>query len=224
MTILWMLGGALVGRLVVANAFRVAFGDPAVARRELRRFPPLRVAEITAGPARLTGRVVAVEPPLVSPLADEACVFHQLQLRRLGLRCRNVLYPSRPVQFELDDGTGRALVRVPPPPPPPEPGDEPPWEVVCAIGARRSRRIHRGESDAFDRIYDQADLRSGIFPSVIPVLATEGIIAAGDVVSVGGFASTEIAAESRATSHRALPTRVVVTSANGYRLAVVKPG
>src|SRR5512138_1452737 len=84
MTMLWMLGGALVGRLVVVNAFRAAFGDPAVARRELQRFPPLRIAEITAGPARVTGRVVAVEPPLASPLAGEACVFHQLQLRKLG--------------------------------------------------------------------------------------------------------------------------------------------
>jgi hypothetical protein len=93
--------------------------------------------------------------------------------------------------------------------------------VVCAIdGVTRSRRIFRGESDQLDRIYDQAEISCNLFP----IVATERIIAAGDVVSVGGLAATEIAADSRAASYRALPTRIVMTSAAGYRLAVVKPG
>jgi hypothetical protein len=219
MTGLWLLGAALAGPLVVGNAFRAAFGDAAVARRELRRFPALRIADVTAGPVRLTGQVVAVEPSLPSPIGGTDCVFYQLRLRKLGVVCRNVVYPNRPVTFALDDGTGRALIRVPPPPPPPEPGDETPWEVVCAIGGQGSSRLLlRGESEPLDRIYDQADGHGGF----LPVRVSEGIIAAGDVVSIGGFASTEIAADSRAASYRALPTRVALTSAAGYRLALVK--
>ncbi len=219
MTNLWILGAALVGPLIVRNVMRSVFGDPAVAWREVRRFPPLRVCDVTSGAVRLTGRVVAAPPPLVSPVGGKPCVFYQLQVRTLGLLGRTPLYPDHEVSFEIDDGSGRALVRVPPPPPPPEPGDETAWEVVCAIGGERlSRRLTWGESVAFDRIYHHGNPR-GTF---IPVTATEGIIAAGDLVIVAGHASTEIVPDGQASSYRTPPTRVTLTSAAGYRLAIVK--
>ena len=133
---------------------------------------------------------------------------------------RGAVYPDREVRFEVDDGTGRVLVRVPPsPPPPPEPGDETAWEVVAAIGGKRtSRRVHGTESPELRHFYDAVDPKR----KALSIAAVERLILPDDVVTVGGYASIEFDAEGQAGSHRAIPTRPTLTSAAGFRLAILK--
>ena len=207
-----------LGTLALGHLARRYLEDPAVARRELKRLPPVRVATLTPGGAQVTGRVVACERPLTSPLG-QPCAFYQVQYRTL-LFTRGAVYPDREVRFEIDDGTGRVLVRVPPSPPPrPEPGDETAWEVVAAIGGKRaSRRVQRRESPELRRFCDTVDPRR----EAQSIAAVEGLILPDDVVTVGGYASIEFDAEGQAGSHRAIPTRPTLTSAAGFRLAILK--
>jgi hypothetical protein len=208
-----------LGTLAFGHLARRYLEDPAVARRELKRLPPVRVAGLTPGGVRVTGRVVARGRPLTSPIGRQPCAFYQVLWRTFPF-ARGVVYPDHEVKFEVDDGTGRVLVRVPPsPPPPPEPGDETAWEVVAAIGsARASRRVHRTESPELRPFCDSVDPKR----NALSIATVEGLILPDDVVTVGGYASIEFDAEGQAGSHRALPTRPTLTSAAGFRLAILK--
>jgi hypothetical protein len=215
--ILGLLGGGLTLGLYALDK---VLSDGAIARRELVGLPPRRVAELRPGPARVTGRVVPVGPPLVAPLSGQPCVFYQLQTRSREdptqgkLRRGHVHYPPAGVVFEIDDGTGRAMVRVPPPAPKPEPGDDLAWEVVCFIrGAGLGKVIGRGESAALDRLEEM---------SLFGLSGVERILSAGDLVTVGGVAFEEIASDGQSASHRAPPTRQVLTATQNVRLAIVK--
>jgi hypothetical protein len=208
-----------LGTLAFGQLARRYLEDPAVARRELKRLPPARVATLTAGGARITGRVVACDRPITSLLGGQRCAFYQVQWRRFLLG-HGAVYPDREVRFEVDDGTGRVLVRVPPsPPPPPEPGDETAWEVVAAIGGQRTlRRVHGTESPELRHFYDTIDPKR----TALSIAAVEAVILPDDVVTVGGYASIEFDAEGQSGSHRAIPTRPTLTSAAGFRLAILK--
>jgi hypothetical protein len=213
-----------LGTLALGHLARRFLEDPAVARRELQRLPPVRVATLAPGGARVTGRVVACDRPLTSLLGRQPCAFYQVQWRTL-LFAHGAVYPDREVRFWVDDGTGRVLVRVPPsPPPPPEPGDETAWEVVAAIGgARTSRRLDGTDAPELRHFYDTVDPRRRSFRrTALPIAAVEGLILPDDVVTVGGYASIEFDAEGQAASHRMIPTRPTLTSAAGFRLAILK--
>jgi hypothetical protein len=208
-----------IGTLALGQLARRYLEDPAVARRELKRLPPVPIARLGAGGARVTGRVVACDRPLISLIGRRPCAFYQVQWRSF-LLARGAFYPDREVRFEIDDGTGRVLVRVPPSPPPrPEPGDETAWEVVAAIGGERtSRRVSAGESPELRRFCDVVDPRR----EAASIAAVEGVIVPDDVVTVGGYASIEFDAEGQAGSFRSIPTRPTLTSAAGFRLAIQK--
>jgi hypothetical protein len=215
--VLGLLGGGLTLGLYALGQL---LSDGALARRELVGLPPRRVAELRPGPARVTGRVVPVGPPLIAPLSGRPCVFYQLQTKSREdptqgrFRRHHVHYPLEGAAFEIDDGTGRALIRVPPPAPKPEPGDDLAWEVVCFIrGPGVSKVIERGESAALDRLEEM---------SLFGLSGVERILSAGDLVTVGGVAFEEIASDGRSASHRAPPTREVLTATQNVRLAIVK--
>jgi len=55
--------------------------EEATARRQLRRFPRVRLSDARPGDARITGRVIAVGNPVHAPLTGRPCVYHELQLR-----------------------------------------------------------------------------------------------------------------------------------------------
>lgn len=208
MPALWVgLVGLGVGLTIAKRLVSHFFSDPVLARRELTRFPKRPSADLTDGPARITGRVVPSGPLLNAPVSGTPCVFFQLQGptgdntpdHAGGSRSRTSTFqhPQQPVRFEIDDGAGRALVRVPPPPPVPLPGDQLLWEIVCSIGGAGTR-------------------------TTTPHQLVERIIVPGDIVSVGGHAHAELVREGERQGYRSMASRLVITTNADYRLVIVK--
>ena len=115
----------------VTLVFHLA-SEEAAARRRLKRCPPVRLSDSGEGNVRLTGRVVASEDSLRAPLSGRPCVYYEVSVR-VAYRWAHVEATSggrgslgnlgRPASarfkrrageaFEIDDGTGLALVTMP---------------------------------------------------------------------------------------------------------------
>jgi hypothetical protein len=215
----------LVGALfAIPRGLRLAFGEAADARRELNRHPLQRIASLQGGPAHVAGRVVACTAPVSSPLAGQRCIAYLTTLALSSPSKTSMRMVRRPLteqRFLIDDGSGRALVTIPPPPPEPLPGDDYDYEILCSLGASRRERsgVFR-DSVAVNRIMrDWSVDRSGFEP----VTVTEGLLRAGDEVAIGGYASLTVdpTADDPAP-YRAPPTRFMLTATQYYPLLIVK--
>ena len=211
----------VVAALAIPRGLRLAFGEAAAARRELNRHPLQRVADLHTGPAHIAGRVVACSAPVVAPLAGRTCVAYLTTLSVGSTnKTRLLRRPETEQRFLLDDGTGRALVTIPPPPPEPLPGDDYDYEVLCSLPGtlREGAGVFRDSVAVRRLMRDWAMQRGGLEPAN----ATEAVLLAGDRVSVGGHASLTVDPTGDATPYRGPPTRFVVTATRYYPLLIVK--
>lgn len=217
---------ALIGFLVLAGGVLVpplmrAFDEARSARAELERLPSFKAAELREGPARICGRVIAVDPLLSAPLSSRPCVFHQVGLNLDGIGKTTLIRPKNGCRFEIDDGTGRVLVSVPPPAPAPLPGDERAYEVLCSIRSTVVlRRGFGGYPSALRRFLLKQDIEDeseGYFGK-----GQEGILAEGDVVAVGGYVTHEVRKAGTSLGYRAPPMGFVIGAMSNHPLILVK--
>jgi hypothetical protein len=194
--------------------------EGARARRRLSRFPRVRLSDGRSGSARLTGRVVAVGNSLRAPLSGRPCVYWEVTLRVVSQRvyllqqrgasagsgAAVTIKPRGGKAFEIDDDTGRARVVIPGPKVP-----------VGRFGLNVCTSVPVDHP------------LSGAYPAIPPELVSlavaagavsepsqfvegdEGIIAAGDVITVGGELSYEVHSDVPAAHFRTPPERATVT-------------
>ncbi len=103
----------LVGLLGVVVAVN-AFSADANARRELRKAPKRKIAELRDGEvARLIGTVSSHVPPLAAPLTGRPCVYYIARLQTQSGAKRSwqtVITEERGVPFIITDDSGRAII------------------------------------------------------------------------------------------------------------------
>jgi hypothetical protein len=213
--------------LAIPRGLRLAFGEAADARRELKRHPLQRIACLQTGPVHITGRVVACAAPVVAPLSRRTCVAHVTTVSvgsSASTQTRVVRHPTVEQRFLLDDGSGRALVIVPPPPPEPLPGDDYDYEVLISLAGS----LREGTGVFRDSLAVRRLLREWkVDPTILePAAITEGTLQPGDRIAVGGYASLAIDPTGEptpdATPYRGSPSRFMVTATRYYPLLIVK--
>jgi hypothetical protein len=195
--------------------------DNQAAHLERHRFAQVAIASGQEGPIEITGRVVASGRPIAAPLSGQPCVYYEVVLSRLGPVLAEARGPRTVQEFELDDGTGRALVRVPPPGPEPPMGDRPEREVLVSLpGSLTVKRSFVGPTPALDRL-----LADPAYPprgADAMTAAVEGVIVDGDKITVAGFAHLELMASRQSADHRSPPQGLVITTERGYPLLLIK--
>jgi len=225
--------------VVLTAGFTFVFqlaSEEAAARRRLKRFPPVRLSDSGDGNVRLTGRVVATGDSLRAPLSGRPCVYYEVSVRvayrwahveatrggggsrNLGRRASATFKRRAGEAFEIDDGTGLALVtmplrvRVE--------GNAPEMYVCTAIPVSH-HAAWAGEMipSVLLGLAAEAGLLSGEVAQAIE--GDEGIIADGDLITVGGQLSHEIRPDRKAAHFRAPPVRAILT---GEPLVMVKDG
>jgi hypothetical protein len=73
----------LVGfAVLIAGGFLVYLASGQLRRAALLGIPLVRAAELTPGLRKVRGRVVAVDPPLSSPVSNQACVHYRLRVEQ----------------------------------------------------------------------------------------------------------------------------------------------
>lgn len=82
-------------------------------RRAFAKLPPTTVGEIVLpGPVRLSGRAIAIGEPPHSEASGRPYVARDLRIRETGTGDSGSIRPAKQaVDFLLDDGTGKVLVR-----------------------------------------------------------------------------------------------------------------
>jgi hypothetical protein len=164
------------------------------ARRELKRHRLVRVADLHTGAARIDGRVVAVDSPANAPAGGTVAVVSTVSMGTAMHPELGWIVAATPEQrFFVDDGSGQALIVVPPPPPQPLPGDDLDYEILCSLASTEGGRR-----------------------------ANNGVVRAGDQVSIGGYASIIVDPTGNAPSYRGPPTRFMLTATRYYPLLIVK--
>jgi hypothetical protein len=170
-----------------------------------------RVAELRPGLAQVTGRVVPAGPPLRAPISGRPCVYYQVIGRNHAWPWHDRLsYPTAEACFWIDDDGAGLWIIVPRSPTSQsssgvtETGDS----IQCSIVSEVVRRtIYAGESPETDRFLE---------PPAYPfrpdayVEAEERIVAAGDLLSVGGEVIEEIDPRERSPDLRQPPTRMIL--------------
>jgi hypothetical protein len=208
---------AIVASLLAA---RVARRYRLGARWSVFRRRVSKVSDRREGLVRLEGRATAADEPLVrAPISEARCLFYDCVVEDTSDDSpKQVRREYRGVRFQLDDGTGVALVRFEDSgqsPAVPVEFDGPP-RVSCAIPLDRG--AHAGEElrGTLERAYV---IRPG---DDLPrhMRAREGCIMPGDHVSVVGLASSEL--DPSAFGHRGPPQRYVITHGPGTPLVIAK--
>ena len=171
--------------------------------------PRRSVADLSPGPAQVTGRVRAWGPPMQAPISGRSCIYYQV----IG---RNHVWPwhdrrSAPasdVAFWIDDGGDQLLIVVPPSSPKPKVINDGDPTLDCAVAGDGFRRtIYLGESPALDRLLDPGGLS---FPPDAYLHVEERIIAEGDRLTIGGQVVEEITVEGQSLNYRSPPMRLVL--------------
>jgi len=104
---------ALVGGIAAAFWY---FSHDATVRRELRKAPLRRIADLAEGErARIVGGVKPFERTLTSPLSGRPCVLYTVLVQRRvqsgkNSRWKTVIDDQQGVPFIVDDDSGRAIV------------------------------------------------------------------------------------------------------------------
>ncbi len=107
-----------VALFVAAILIGIFFNEDARIRRALAKRPlvPIRSATGTE-PVRFVGQILAVGPPIQSPLGRQPCVYWEVAVkvhRRSGKHShwRTVIDRCHGVDFLVRDGTGEVLVKM----------------------------------------------------------------------------------------------------------------
>ncbi len=173
----------LVGRLLEVVEHAIAPGWRF--RRSMRRVPTLSLgtlAESTLG--RITGRVHEHERALVAPLTGRACVYYSVTIIAVdsltnGPKHRRLGSVQDAVSFELDDGSGVALV-------------EPAGAEFAVAFDRESSCRGMFDADAMQRqVFARACPDRVDWFQVSRVLFREAVIAPGATLTLSGAAMLE---------------------------------
>jgi len=224
--------GTFVVLTVALSAVSRRLEEKAVVRRRLRRLPSVRLSAARPGDARVTGRVIAVGDPLHAPLTGRPCVYHEVQLRVAYQWVKDKLDAyqgetsllaalkdaGRPEStnvklragraFEIDDGTGRALV-VLPEPRVRLPGQPPEMEIHSLIPP--SHHVY-GLNEKIPPDLARFANEAGVVAETPRAMeGDEGIIAPGDIVTVGGRLADETSAGASAGFSGSVRARWVLT-------------
>jgi hypothetical protein len=147
-TILLIAAGIAGGGTLVSRIFR----EGLEARDELGHLPFTAIGAAQAGAICVTGRVRALGPPLAAPVSGRPAVFFEIVTAH-GSSTNSSFFgsfgsvapaPYRRVgatSFEVDDGSGRAVVSIPADGPPVGEGEP---EILTALPAfRRGAAVER---------------------------------------------------------------------------------
>ena len=172
-------------------------------------FPQRRVAELQPGLAQVSGRVVSATAPLRAPISHRPCVFYQVTGRNHAWPWHDRLcYPAEEVCSWIDDDGARLWIVIPPSPSSQStPGATGAGTTLrCSIGGEVVRRtIYAGESPETERFLEPPDYPFRPDPYLE---AEERIVAANDILGVGGEIIEEIDPQGRAPNFRHPPTRM----------------
>jgi hypothetical protein len=211
--------------LIVAGSYAIRHG--AETHWAVRRRRVLPVGSAPNGIVRLQGRVVPEGPLLTAPLSGTACVaFDALVGDRAGDGGEPPTRVYRATSFTLDDGTGRALVRLHLAGPHPELGldDAGPPELSCAL--RRTDVTVYGPIQT-DQPAIEAALRRlefGWAGAAQRVRLCEGWLRPGDIVSVVGYGRCEVDPTGQRQGYRDPGRRYLVTHGPKRPLYLLKVG
>jgi len=176
-------------------------------------FPHRRVVELRPGLAEVTGRVVLATPPLRAPISGRPCIFYQVIGRNHAWPWHERLcYPTAEASFWIDDDGARLWIVVPRSPSlQSSPGAaETGASIRCSFGGEAVRRtIYAGESPGTDRFLEPP---SYPFRPDAYLEVEERIVAAGDILRVGGEIIEEIDPGERAPDFRRPPTRMLLSA------------
>jgi hypothetical protein len=172
------------GALIVRRIVSVRVPENHAVQMERHRYAPIRIRDAVEGPIEITGRVRAVAEPMAAPLSGRPCAYYQVVISGPGMWGAAFRGPRAACELEIDDGTGRALVHVPPP------GDLSEQEVLCALpGTHTEKTGLTGDPPALERL-----LADPAYPRIdggLPLFAAEAIVAEGDTLTVAGYAVRE---------------------------------
>jgi hypothetical protein len=215
-----------VGVLAAGHALSQRLNEGLAARELIERVPLVQVGDHATGWVRITGRVRPSNERLRAPWSGRDAVFIDLHVGAAGAtagprRTRRRVVTA--VDFEIDDGTGRALVRIPPlRPGAAEALTEEATEILTAM--RPSKRIRRwgpgGAPAELQRLMARFGLEN---PGELPFTATERIIAPGDELTVAGYATWEPSSSGTSGSFRSMPTVMVLEASSEHAIALASP-
>jgi hypothetical protein len=190
------------GALIVRRIVSLRAPDNQAAQSERRRFVQTRIADAAEGPIEITGRVISVAEPMPAPLSGRPCAYYEVVISGPGMWGAEARGPCAVREFEIDDGTGRALVRVPP--------VGPEREVLCSLPGTHTERMDLvDDPPALQRL-----LADPAYPRIgggLPLFAAEAIVADGDTLTVAGYAVRD-----------APPGPLLVSTARRYPLLLIK--
>jgi hypothetical protein len=169
------------------------------------------VVGLQPGLAQVTGRVVPAMAPLRAPISGRPCVYYEvIGKNHVWPWHDRHCYPPMEIAFWIDDAGAQLWIVVPPVP---SSGSSPgaartEATIQCSIGGRAVRRtIYAGESPETDRLLEP---RGYPFRPDAYLHAEERIIAAGDLLTVGGEIIEEIDLQRPSPHFRAPPTRMLL--------------
>lgn len=194
-----VMGAKAVHNLVARRRWRAAVRLPARLRRAASA-PVRAIGQSREGVVTVRGRVEAISELTVAPVSGLAGVAVEvvLRARRLdgppGAAPRHLHTWARVFDLELDDGTGRALVRL-------REG-----AYLAALPATRAGAYDDLPEETCQAILASRDLPA--WAALDTVAYEERVLRAGDEVHVLGHARRE--ADVARAGYRELPTRLVL--------------
>jgi hypothetical protein len=216
-TMLLIAAAVLAGGSLVSRIFR----EGLEARDELGHLPFTAIGAATPGPICVRGRTRALGPPLVAPVSGRLALFFEVVAtvdcpRTTGGRSRSLTHRRiGATSFEVDDGSGRVVVNIPPDGPPVGEGEP---EVLTSLPAiRREQDRWRGRID-LEQLFGRQEFRQYLG---YPMSVVERIVAVDDVITVGGLAARQVHSAGTREGLRDPPTSLVFEATREQPLVLV---
>jgi hypothetical protein len=193
----------MVGVILSLPAGAVAadlFKPEARVRRKLKRARPTPIKEIKDGTVpKIVGTMLPVGQPLISPVSGRRCAYYFTVVEMNGVE---VIRESRWQDFAVDDGTGKALVRI----------DK---AMVLVRYNFHTLDAPTPEVEAFLRRHDRV-LNKGKYGYMSELRFTEGVVEMGKEVTLVGHAMLEPdpTPDAARVDYRHVPLRVVVQASD----------
>jgi hypothetical protein len=219
----WLtLSGLLVGGAVMA--WRWARSHEFFGKRRALGMARTEIGKAPEGPVRIQGVASCDRPPLLAPFSGRPCIFYDVLVESIEDAAAD-LRELRGLELTLDDGTGTARVVFS------DTGTDIPLragprDVTCVI--QRAVLVDGVPTEAQAARIDARVAAHGLGKRG-SVAATgrhwrvsEGIIVAGDVVSVAGRGSREIAATGVSADYRTPPYQYLIRASEQTPVTIVK--
>jgi hypothetical protein len=214
----WLI---IVGMLVAGFLMYQLFDDAHAARELLNNLPHARICDAKPGLIRIAGQVRPRGQTLTAPWSGRPAVFVEVAVTQYVAQFGVVPKYQRRIQaveFDIDDGTGHALVRIASP--------DSRRDVYSRVltGAlpptRQAKEL--GDAPAAIRFLDDPDIDR--FREEVPVSVVERIVGPADQIIVGGHAVLEVDPTVPAGGFRAPATRLVFETTEDHPLILARVG